>query len=647
MKRLFSSLTAFCAACCRYARKHPASWGAALAAAFPMALVLELGPGTGFYDDWYDNMWFIGYYGEYFRAHFSFPALLNTNQTIGIAIPPFYSYTLYPMLGIFSSLVGADLALRLSLYGLCLASFTTAYTLLKKLELGKAAAFGIACLITWEPYLFTTIYNRGSLPEVYANLFLSIALLLCFHIALATQARQKFETALLLTLCSLMAAGSWPPAAIEGFVLLSATFLALTVFTEIIRREPSARFNLKLTAAAFLLAVLPLLPWVTVTQHFLPSLTRPTGIFELRKYVHIDTPSLLRFCTFPLDYRSIIAGLTPPGRTPYLSAQVNMPLFILLAVSLFVCLTSKKITKTGWTLLLLLLAAGLPAYYCTLSLSRSAVAALPSFLHSVDMHYRYIMFADRAALLGLMLTLTCLFRAGELRHRRFTALLTLFLLGMSAQSVVIKLVQGDAIMGMKASKFNYGNPWEPFGPGRNGKDRLLDFPITATHAFGFMDNKAFPVCPDTVMASTIQNAVIAPLTGNRFGDLGSPATVALPAPAYIKVNMYPFTWNRLFMDGEEIAPERLCMLNPPLLSNYPNGKPFGVTLYAPAGKHTLEIRQTPAKYWLMAHNAALWAIVLFAAGLAAYFSLRLLRAVIKQSAFYNSNKSTEAGIYER
>ena len=151
-----------------------------LAIAFPIALLFRVTPNIGFYDDWYDNMYFVGYFGEYFKHHFAFPAVLNTNNFVGGIIPVVYGYTLYPVIGFFSSFLGANLAIRLSLLVLYLWQFSTIFTLFKNVTKDKVIAFSIAALVIWATYPLTNIYNRGTLPEVYSNGFLTVAIALWF-----------------------------------------------------------------------------------------------------------------------------------------------------------------------------------------------------------------------------------------------------------------------------------------------------------------------------------------------------------------------------------------------------------------------------------------------------------------------------------
>jgi hypothetical protein len=60
------------------------------------------------------------YFGVYYEQNSAFPLVINTNNFGGIGnpIPLFYGYLFYPFFGWISSLLTADMALRLPFLGL-------------------------------------------------------------------------------------------------------------------------------------------------------------------------------------------------------------------------------------------------------------------------------------------------------------------------------------------------------------------------------------------------------------------------------------------------------------------------------------------------------------------------------------------------
>ena len=74
----------------------------------------------GFYIDWWNHLWMTNYFGLYFEHNFDFPFVINTTNFGGIGNPTplFYGYLFYPTFGMLSSLLNADIALRLPFFGL-------------------------------------------------------------------------------------------------------------------------------------------------------------------------------------------------------------------------------------------------------------------------------------------------------------------------------------------------------------------------------------------------------------------------------------------------------------------------------------------------------------------------------------------------
>ena len=76
----------------------------------------------GFYIDWWNHLWMTNYFGVYYEQNSVFPLVINTNNFGGIGnpIPLFYGYLFYPFFVWISSLLNADMVLRLPFldYGL-------------------------------------------------------------------------------------------------------------------------------------------------------------------------------------------------------------------------------------------------------------------------------------------------------------------------------------------------------------------------------------------------------------------------------------------------------------------------------------------------------------------------------------------------
>jgi hypothetical protein len=168
--------------------------------------------------DWNNNRWLIAYYGEYFWRHFTMPSVLNSMPAVGLTSPMFYGYLLYPLLGLPSIAVGADLAVRLG----CLAMVAVQFYAL--LSAGRTAfghrglAYAIAVAAVWSTYSLTNLYNRSAIPEYFATGFLaaSVGFAVCAG-GESDPTRSAFNV-WMMGVMAVLAAGSHPPTAVMGGV---------------------------------------------------------------------------------------------------------------------------------------------------------------------------------------------------------------------------------------------------------------------------------------------------------------------------------------------------------------------------------------------------------------------------------------------
>src|ERR1700730_14596070 len=115
---------------------------------------------TAYYTDWANHLWLIGYFGEYFARHGSFPIALNTTMMIGLPNLVFYGFLFYPAAGLLSAVFGANLALRLLLFGvLAVQSFQVKKTVSLAVPQQKWV-WAITLLTAMAIYPLTNLYNR-------------------------------------------------------------------------------------------------------------------------------------------------------------------------------------------------------------------------------------------------------------------------------------------------------------------------------------------------------------------------------------------------------------------------------------------------------------------------------------------------------
>lgn len=594
--------------------------GGIAAALLPLALVLQFKANIGYYDDWYDHMWAISYMGEYFRQHFHFPALINSNQTIGIAIPVFYGHALYATLAFISAFLGGNLAVRLTLIAVFLWLFASTYTLGCKLTSKKAVSFLGACLILWNTFLMSMLYNGGTLPIVISSTLLGVAATLCFHIALSQTGRERVELGLALAFCcaTLM---SWPPNLVEGGVILATTALLLSMYM-FFEDKSGMLPKVKTLLLSFGAAVLIALPWVLIVLKYMKSLPiaiKSRGVHGLSYYQGIDS-FWLRISSLPLDMRTLANGMEGMKfATPFCEAQFNMPLIIMMLASVVLSVYLVWRNRSGqWWTILLAVPVFMTGYYATLSLSSWLVTHLPSFLRSVDLHYRYIAHVNIAAALGLISAWLFLGRHASDRQWKAITGLGIFLAGVSIQAVYLKLVHGNEVSSLPGSQYCLGDEKGHFGIKRDKRDSLLDSPGTNGEVFDYFDAKTFHPCPDETIKQVTASATILPGRGWKFGNVTGPVSLSLPSETVVRIGMYPFPWNQLTVDGKQVAPGEVCYWGPTA----------SVVMRLPQGSHTFSIEQKIPRAWFIARNIALYLhIILFCTVIG--YGLRRLRMMFQ------------------
>ncbi|MGH9549769.1 MAG: hypothetical protein ACRD3W_10360, partial [Terriglobales bacterium] len=128
--------------------------------------------------DWANGMWITNYFGAYMRAHMQLPYVLNTFQLSVMAYPAFYGYLFFPLLGVFTTILDANLVLRAAAFLLLAAQFYAIYLAIGRLSGNCMFACLVGTLVTWAIYPLTNLYNRGALPEFFATGLLTCALAL-------------------------------------------------------------------------------------------------------------------------------------------------------------------------------------------------------------------------------------------------------------------------------------------------------------------------------------------------------------------------------------------------------------------------------------------------------------------------------------
>ena len=105
-----------------------------------LCIILPMLLWKNFYIDWFRNTWLIEYYGEYIKAHGSFPQVINSYGTgkyqnyVGMMHPSYYGVWLYRILGILCALFGGGARRALFFSIFFFFKQNTAYEILSLLE---------------------------------------------------------------------------------------------------------------------------------------------------------------------------------------------------------------------------------------------------------------------------------------------------------------------------------------------------------------------------------------------------------------------------------------------------------------------------------------------------------------------------------
>jgi hypothetical protein len=249
-----------------------------------------------FYFDWNNNVWAIGYFGEYFRQHFSFPGVFNTHELVGWVSPVFYGPGLYSVAGVLSSLVNASAAIRIVIILLTFLQYFCVWRLF--VDKGKPwwVPHFCAILLTWSIYPVTNLFNRSALTEYYAVILLNIGIFAWF-VSLEEE-RIKYAWVLLSSLCLATAAYSHPITAMFG-ALFFLPILIWSVFTFSNKSEV-----LKATCLLGFGSLLITSPWIYATYKFKSLLQITTQNSGVGFFPGVDT-LWSRLAPIPWDGRTM------------------------------------------------------------------------------------------------------------------------------------------------------------------------------------------------------------------------------------------------------------------------------------------------------------------------------------------------------
>jgi hypothetical protein len=558
-------------------------------------LILLLLPGHEFGIDWASHAWLTSYFGEFFRHHFSFPDVLNTNQLSGMPQPVFYGFLLYPILGIISAITGAEIAIRLAALAVLLLQSRQVFRLVSQVSNDRALSLVTTAVTCWSTYALTNLYNRGALNELFAVALLTSAV--CAFIRFILLAPEQRNPVVLLNgfLFFVLAAGAHPITALFGGLFLAFVVAALFLIARE-RMRMMRWFALGALGAALILS-----PWIYAVLKFNSSLTVSEKWARIAYFSkNIDSVSS-RLMPFPYDARMAGNAHLPRYMSPYLDAQITSGL-LLLAIVLTACVCWKYgrgfrgnargvgIVAVCWMMFLLLFA---------LSVTPSFGLAMPSIFKNLQFAYRLVSYLNLCLLVIIIGALATVPASGGWLSCNAKKWLLSGTLAIAMFGLVIKLNHAAGVVTITASATS-----------ESASDRALQLPdnFYGWEAYAITGGSTGSLSPDAAMRMKVGKQ-------SAFGEV-PPVTVQLARAQNILIHVQPFPWNRLLIDGQPIAIEdgrRLAS---------------GTIVALAAGTHEITYSWQPTTTWTWLNISSrigiiLWLSYAFAMCIAPRFSKRL------------------------
>jgi len=482
----------------------------------------------------------MGYFGEFLRQHGTFPHVISTPEVAGVTYPLFYGTLLYPLLGIFTALLPANLVFRV--FAVCLIALQ--YFSLKQLfqiaTQDKFLARAVSAVVIWDIYVMTNLYSRGALSEFVAVALLQLALT-WFFIGVVEPRKMTGARTAVVILALVLTAGSHTITAVYGGLFFLST--AIVVF-------PLIKDQIKkvwlVVATAGLLGVAALSPWIYILALFEDKLLVSGEAKRITLISGVDN-LLARFAIFPLDIRTWgmpASGLTSIS-TPFLDAQINFPLLALAALFLFSAIKMGEGPDRRFRSLCFF---GLGTFVVFLSLSVASWLwkGIPAPFHLVQFGYRLVSYCNLGlwmALLGLFLVIKS--SRGKLSYNKIAISLVLIL---SAVCVFIKWHRADVTLSAKQDAVA---PWD----GNSDEARANLIHVT-DYFYGFGAYSVQTPYPDAAAETATplphQKIPVTVSTGPQFGDfVTTDFDVADHVTALFHIQAFP--WNIISLNDQVLT----------------------------------------------------------------------------------------------
>ena len=573
----------------------------AIAVLFPLSLLLNL--NTGFYIDWYNHLWLIGYYGQYFSVHHRMPLTINTPQLLLMAYPTFYGHLFYSVLGLISSLTGPNLAIRLGFAALWALMFWLIYRVAIEFSQDRLISLALGCLVCWAIYPLTNLYNRSALTEVFATGLMVCTLCSTLLMIVLPETRSKISY-MLLTGFTFALSSEHPITLFFSVIFLGPMLIVMTIAWFKYQKQDIV----PLIIIAFVSAImifLVLAPWAYATLLFKNQLGILNSGFSAW---FVEGENLFTsLMPFPFDYRSLLAGLDVS--TPYLDAQMNVPLLLfLLGLGIGAYTNKSKILASQnrkqagkglfWTATVLFCLAAI------LLVSHFLYQYIP-ILNVIQFPYRAVSYMD-ISVLAAVLALIMIFK-GQFGSSNTRLVVVTLCLTLSFSSLLAKLSHAISIMKVTTTDQECNNASVDLSSNLRVSKSCLDLnPIDRSSFINlprtFYGGSAYTIAYAGTRASDSPLVEIDFLVddGKNFG-LAMPKVINFSSPTWIITNISSSPWIVILVDHSPIPTSDMI--------NY-RGK-LGIKV--PVGKHVVEVLFSPDKVFLILEKTRSVVLILWVA----------------------------------
>ncbi|HEY9713375.1 MAG TPA: hypothetical protein V6C72_07885 [Chroococcales cyanobacterium] len=547
--------------------------------------------------DWPNQIWLINYFGAFFKAHQSFPSVINTTYMTGMPYPVFYGYLLFPALAVLSTKFDGGLAVRLASMAIYAIQFLLFYQLVKKESDNRFLSYTVASIVCWSVYPMTNLYNRGAIPEFVGTSLLFCAVALMIFAMRAATLRGCFVASNLAFLAWTFAAGAHPITALYGFIALAAVFLAAAF---IIGKQIDYKRLLLCSLVPAVLSFTCLFPWAYATTKCRPTIS---CTFTNTLYFPTTLDSLYwRLTPLPIPTRSHLHKLQDARiGVKHIDTPISFPLLILFVALAVSALRSQR--KNGRLLSVLALWSVLAVAITWSSVTPNTWDQLGELFRSIQFPYRLVTYINLLLLTGVLFCIIFGDRVTtSLERRKVSSGALLLALLLAGVAVSIKIVHAQVVA--------VANPRASQRRTIVENAMLTEMPKTFYGYPAYYSIGTYKKITDRDVQEK-REIVFAPLFEKQFGEVnlatvqGSPDRSASESGKPIGTSVEAFPWNRVVAAGRE-APA-------PMLYEFINKDDNRIAVSAPPGT-ALRYEFAPDRIWTAFNCVAiplsqLWLVV--------------------------------------